>query len=386
MPIHAHWFLPTSGDSRTILGSGRVVGRSARRVDDAPGDRPASIAYLGQIARAADELGFDAALTPTGTWCEDAWIATAALSQVTERLRFLVALRPGLQSPTLAAHAAATFQRVSNGRLLLNTVIGGDDPEQRRFGDYLGKDDRYARADEWLQVLRGVWSGEPFSLDGEHVTVTDALLLNPPAWPEVYLGGASQAALRTAARQADVYLTWGEPPAQVAEQLARVRAVAERERELERPLRFGIRLHVIAREKAEDAWAFANGLLDGAGQDTIDAAQAVLSSAVSEGQQRQVALHRGSKDDLVIAPNLWAGLGLLRPGAGTALVGTYDEVADRIAEFHELGIDEFIFSGYPHLEEAYQAGEGLLPVLRERGLLAEGRAGQPQPEAVPAGA
>jgi alkanesulfonate monooxygenase len=371
MPITAHWFLPTSGDSKTLLGSGRVLARSDRRIDDTPGDRPASVKYLGQVARAAEELGFTAALTPTGTWCEDAWLITAALTQVTERLKFLVALRPGVQSPTLAAQAAATYQRLSGGRLLLNTVIGGDDTEQRRYGDYLDKDARYARADEWLQVVRGVWSGEPFSLEGEHVKVTDALLLNPPQWPEVYLGGASAAALRTAARQADVYLTWGEPPAQVAEQLARVRAEEARLRELETPLRFGIRLHVVARANADDAWAAAEALIADADQATIDAAQGVLSGAVSEGQQRQIALHKGNRDNLEVSPNLWAGLGLLRPGAGTALVGSYDEVADRIAEYHELGIDEFIFSGYPHLEEAYETGEGLLPVLRRRGLLVD---------------
>jgi alkanesulfonate monooxygenase len=371
MSITAHWFLPTSGDSKTLLGSGRVVGRSARRIDDSPGDRPPSIHYLGQIARAADELGFTAALTPTGTWCEDSWLITAALTQATERLKFLVALRPGVQSPTLAAQAAATFQRLSEGRLLLNTVIGGDDTEQRRYGDYLDKDARYARADEWLQVLRGVWSGEPFSLEGEHVRVTDAVLLNPPQWPEIYLGGASEAALRTAARQADVYLTWGEPPEQVEQQLARVREEEAAHRELNAPLRFGIRLHVVARANADDAWAAADALIADADQDTIDAAQSVLSTAVSEGQRRQAALHQGRRDNLVVSPNLWAGLGLLRRGAGTALVGTYDEVADRIAEYHELGVDEFIFSGYPHLEQVYETGEGLLPVLRRRGLLVD---------------
>lgn len=187
------------------------------------------------------------------------------------------------------------------------------------------------------------------------------------------------AALRVAARQADVFLTWGEPPAQVAEQLDRVRVLADRE---ERTLRYGIRLHVITREHADDAWAAAAGLLDGASQEIIDAVQSVLQGAVSEGQKRQLALHGGSRDDLVVSPNLWAGLGLLRPGAGVALVGSYEEVADRIAEYHELGIDEFIFSGYPHLEEALHVGEGLFPVLRRRGLLAA-RDGS-LPTAVPA--
>lgn len=367
MPVTAHWFLPTSGDSTTLLGAARVVGRAERRPDDGPGDRPPSIEYLGMVARAAEQLGFEAVLTPTGTWCEDAWLVTAALTQVTSRLKFLVAFRPGMQSPTLAAQSAAAFQRLSHGRLLLNTVIGGDDTEQRRFGDYLGKDERYARANEWLDVVRGAWQGEGFSVDGEYVKVTDSIVINPPKWPEIYLGGASPAALEVAARHADVYLTWGEPPAQVAEQIARVRAAAERQG---RDIRFGIRLHVITRPEAADAWAAAEGLLDGADDEIIAAFQTIMANAVSEGQRRQRELHGGSRDNLVVSPNLWAGLGLLRPGSGTALVGSHEEVADRIAEYHELGIDEFIFSGYPHLEEVYQVGEGLLPILHERGLLA----------------
>jgi alkanesulfonate monooxygenase len=367
MSVKVHWFLPTSGDSTTLLGAARVVARTERQPGDAPGDRPPSIEYLGMVARAAEQLGFEAVLTPTGTWCEDAWLVTAALTQVTTRLKFLVAFRPGMQSPTLAAQAAAAYQRLSGGRLLLNTVIGGDDAEQRRFGDYLDKDARYARADEWLDVVRGAWTGEPFSFDGEHVKVTDSIVLNPPAWPDIYLGGASPAALRVAAKQADVYLTWGEPPAQVAEQIARVRALAEQEG---RSIRFGIRLHVITRREAADAWAAAEGLLEGADDEIIATFQTIMSNAVSEGQRRQQALHGGNRDELVVSPNLWAGLGLLRPGSGTALVGSYEEVADRIAEYHDLGIEEFIFSGYPHLEEAYQVGEGLLPVLRDRGLLA----------------
>src|SRR3954466_9951680 len=122
MSLTFHWFLPTNGDSRSVFGGGHGVSTGR-----AGGDRPASVPYLGQIARSAEQLGFEGALTPTGTWCEDAWIATAALTQVTQRLKFLVAFRPGLLSPTLAAQMAATFQRVSHGRLLLNVVVGGDE-------------------------------------------------------------------------------------------------------------------------------------------------------------------------------------------------------------------------------------------------------------------
>ena len=367
MGITLHWFLPTNGDSRTDLSLGNAVGVAGSRVTDNGGtERAPDIAYLGQIARSAEQLGFTGALTPTSSWCEDAWVMTAGLSQVTERFKFLVAFRPGLLSPTLAAHMAATHQRISRGRLLLNVVTGGDDAEQRRFGDHLGKQARYRRAGEFLQVLRALWSGQPVDFTGEFIDVRGAQIIPAPQWPTIYLGGSSPAAMDVAASWADVYLTWGEPPGAVAEKLDQVR---ERAKAAGRELRFGIRLHVIARESAGEAWAQAQRLLDGLSPAAIERAQAIQNASQSEGQRRMTALHGGRTDALEISPNLWAGVGLVRGGAGTALVGSHEEVADRIAEYHLLGIDEFILSGYPHLEEAYQVGEGVMPVLRARGLL-----------------
>jgi alkanesulfonate monooxygenase len=365
--ISLHWFLPTSGDSRSDLSLGNAVGSSGSRAQGGGEDRPPTIGYIGQVARTAEQLGFQAALAPTSSWCEDGFVITAGLTQVTERFEFLVAFRPGLMSPTLAAQMAATYQRISGGRLRLNVVTGGDDVEQRRFGDHLDKRARYARAGEFLHVVRELWTGEPVDFTGEHYAIEGALLVDPPAWPDIYLGGSSPEAIDVAARHADVYLTWGEPPAQVAAKLAVVRAAAA---EVGRELRFGIRLHVIARDTADEAWAKADALLAGLAPADIARAQAVQRASGSEGQRRMTALHGGRTDALEIAPNLWAGIGLVRGGAGTALVGSHEEVADRIEEYHELGIDEFILSGYPHLEEAYRVGEGVMPVLRRRGLLA----------------
>jgi len=368
MGVTLHWFLPTNGDSRTDLSLGNAVGVAGSRVTESGGtERAPDIGYIGQIARSAEQLGFAGALTPTSSWCEDAWVMTAGLSQVTERFKFLVAFRPGLLSPTLAAHMAATYQRISGGRLLLNVVTGGDDAEQRRYGDHLDKQARYRRAAEFLQVVRELWSGNPVDFTGEFIDVRGAQIIPAPQWPTIYLGGSSEAAVDVAASWADVYLTWGEPPGAVAEKLD---AVRERAKAAGRELRFGIRLHVIARDSAAEAWAQAQRLLDGLSPAAIERAQAIQNESQSEGQRRMTALHGGRTDALEISPNLWAGVGLVRGGAGTALVGSYEEVADRIAEYHLLGIDEFILSGYPHLEEAYQVGEGVMPVLRARGLLA----------------
>jgi alkanesulfonate monooxygenase len=288
---------------------------------------------------------------------------TSALSQHTTRLRFLVAFRPGITNPTLAAQQATTFQRMTNGRLLINVVTGGDALEQQRFGDWLSHDERYARTDEFLKILTGAWSGAPFDFEGWHYKIRGATSLAPPdPVPEVYFGGASSIAEEVAARNVDVYLLWGEPPAMARERLDRVRGKAEAEG---RAIRFGMRLHVITRETEGEAWAEAERILDTMDPALIDAAQQLLQKSESVGQQRMRSLHNGNPEDLEVSPNLWAGIGLVRPGAGTALVGNHEQVAERLFEYHDLGIDEFILSGHPHLEEVYAVGEGVLPLVTE---------------------
>jgi alkanesulfonate monooxygenase len=378
--LHLHWFLPTSGDGRDIPGGHHTATGTVGRINIT---RRPDIEYLAQIARSAEQLGFEAVLTPTGTWCEDAWLTTAALTRETTRLKFLVAFRPGVISPTLAAQMAATYQRLSGGRLLLNVVTGGDAVEQHRFGDWLGHDERYERTDEFLTVVRGVWSGEPFDFTGRHYTVAGAQTLAPPdPVPGIFFGGASTIAQQVAAKHVDTYLTWGEPPADVAARLDNVRSYAAA---AGRTLTFGIRLHVISRDTAAEAWAEANAMVARLDPEAIARAQAAFNGSESVGQKRMAALagaalgparqaspgrHNGRTDRLEIYPNLWAGYGLVRGGAGTALVGSHEEVAERIAEYHALGLDHFILSGQPHLEEAYWFGEGVIPLLRERGLLA----------------
>ncbi|MFJ1703678.1 LLM class flavin-dependent oxidoreductase [Kitasatospora sp. NPDC088346] len=361
MTLTAHWFLPTTGDSRHVVGGGH-----GSTPGTAGADRPPTVEYLGQIARSAEQLGFAGALTPTGAWCEDAWLTTAMLTRVTERLKFLVAFRPGQLSPTLAAQMATSYQNQSHGRLLLNVVTGGESAEQRAYGDFLDKDGRYARTDEFLDITGRLWRGERVDHHGAHLRVEGAELTRlPEPVPEVYFGGSSAAAERVAARHADVYLTWGEPPGQVAGKIARIRAAAAAHG---RTPRFGIRLHTITRDSSAEAWAEAGRLLAGMDPERVRRTQEALARSESEGQRRMRELHGGATDRLEVSPNLWAGIGLVRGGAGTALVGSHREVADRIEEYHALGVDEFVLSGVPHLEEAYRVGEGVLPELAARGL------------------
>jgi alkanesulfonate monooxygenase len=373
-PVKLHWFLPTYGDSRTIVGGGHGMPAGA-----AHSDRDASIDYLASIVRAAETFGFTGALIPTGAWCEDAFVTAALLARETTSLAFLVAFRPGLVSPTLSAQMAATFARHAPGRILLNVVVGGEAHEQRSFGDHLDKDARYERCDEFLDVVRGLFAGETVTLKGKHVDVEAAALALPPnPIPPLYFGGSSPAAGPVAARHADVYLTWGEPPEAVRKKIDWIRELSVAQG---RDVRFGIRLHTISRDTADEAWEHAAKLIDALDDDTVRGAQEGLARSQSEGQRRMRELHEANRADgswkdarsLEIAPNLWSGVGLVRGGAGTALVGSHTEVADRIAEYAEVGIDEFIFSGYPHLEELFWFGEGVVPILRQRGLFDAGR-------------
>ncbi|EFG83053.1 FMNH2-dependent alkanesulfonate monooxygenase [Novacetimonas hansenii] len=347
--INALWFLPTHGDSR-YLGTQK-------------GGRPVDLPYLQQVAQAADTLGYYGVLIPTGRSCEDSWVVASALAPLTRRLRFLIALRPGLLSPTLAARMTATLDRFSQGRLLINIVTGGDPAENAGDGLFADHATRYEITDEFLDIYRALLRGEHVTYEGKHITVRDGHLLFPTLQkdgPPIYFGGSSEAASHVAAKSVDKYLTWGEPPAQVAEKISHIRALA---RARGREVSFGIRLHVIVRETTAEAWAEANRLISYLDDATIAKAQSVFARMDSVGQSRMSALHGGQRDRLEISPNLWAGVGLVRGGAGTALVGDAATVAERIDEYRRLGIDTFIFSGYPHVEEAYQFGERVLPLL-----------------------
>jgi alkanesulfonate monooxygenase len=347
--MEVFWFIPTHGD-------GRYLGTSY-------GARTVTYSYVKQIAQAADELGFSGVLLPTGRSCEDAWVTASTLIPATKQLKFLVAVRPGLMSPTVAARMAATFDRLSNGRLLVNVVTGGDPVEQAGDGIFLDHDERYELTDEFLTIWRQALQGEEVNYEGEYLQVKGAKIFYPPVqapYPPLYFGGSSPKAQEIAVDHVDVYLTWGEPPAQVAEKIEIVRKLAAAKG---RTVRFGIRLHVIVRETDEEAWTAAEQLIQYVDDETIASAQKIFARMDSEGQKRMSQLHAGDRSNLVISPNLWAGVGLVRGGAGTALVGDPETVAARMKEYTDIGIETFIFSGYPHLEEAYRVAELLFPLL-----------------------
>ncbi|TPQ49622.1 alkanesulfonate monooxygenase, FMNH(2)-dependent [Prosthecomicrobium hirschii] len=349
-PLDFFWFIPTSGDG-PYLGT-----------DD--GHRAPDPRYLREIATAVDRLGFGGVLIPTGANCEDSWITATALATATEKLKFLVAIRPGTASPAFYARIAAALDRVSNGRLLINIVVGGAPRELAGDGIFLEHDRRYDHAGEFFDIFEALARGETATLHGEHIRAEGARLHFPfvqAPRPPLYFGGSSDAAIEFSAGRVEKYLTWGEPPADVAEKIARVRKAAAAKG---RAVTFGIRLHFIVRETDEEAFAAADRLISRLDDETIAAQQAKFATeSDSVGQRRMSALHGGRRDNLYVAPNLWAGVGLVRGGAGTALVGSPATVARRLKEYQDLGIDTVIGSGYPHLEEAYRVAELLFPEL-----------------------
>lgn len=328
------------------------------------GARKIDLPYLRQIASAVDHLGFSGSLLATGP--HDTWVLGSSLITSTERMRFLIAVHPPLISPVLAAKMTQTFDEFSQGRVLLN-IINGSTSQMRAYGSTLDHDERYAYTDEWITVWRKAMAGESLDFHGKYITAEGRALqpktVQPPT-PPLWFGGSSQAAHETAAKHIDTYLSWGEPPSLVAEKIKELSEIASKHG---RKLRYGIRLYLIVRNTDEEAWGEANRLLSTMDEATVGHAQALLRGSDSVGQQRMLGLHNGripeDARELEIYPNLWAGLSLVRPGPGTAIVGSPETVLARIQEYRDAGISTFIFSGIPLLEEAYRVAELILPHL-----------------------
>jgi alkanesulfonate monooxygenase len=341
MTIDFGWFLPTMGDAERI----------------GPPTREPDLEYLVRVAQAAEDAGFVFALVPVGTTCGDAWLASAMVAARTDKLKFLVAMRPGFVAPTVAAKMANTFDQMSRGRVLINVVTGGFPAELAADGDFTEHDERYVRTQEFMQVVRRAWTEKKWSHEGayyrtENSDVHPRTFQKP--YPPFYFGGASDAAKRVGADEADVYLLWGETIPMVRERIAEMRELAAARR---RTLRFGMRIHVLVRETDAQARADAEALIAGIPDRFQDMMDRHMSGSDSEGEKRQRML----REQEWLGPNLWSGIGKARLGVGTALVGDGASVAARLQEYVDEGIDTFILSGYPHLEEAERFGRYVMP-------------------------
>lgn len=347
---HFHWFLPMHHDQRFYGGD--------------PRPRESTPRYLGDVARAAETAGFESMLLATAHATRDTWLVGATAAQATTSIRFIVAFRTGYALPTLTAQMIETFEELHPGRLDINLVTGSEPNEQQAYGDTIAKQDRYRRTAEFAGILNAELDGKPFDFAGEFYEVRGGGRPRPaPRRPKIYFGGLSEEAADVGARFADVQLMYGETPPMAAEHVERV---AELAAGYGRELEFGIRIQLIARERAEDAWAETDRILARLDPRQVAERQTQIATRQSIGQARVQSLNPGviDRDALQPYPHMWSGLGLIAGGGGsTALVGSFEDVAETIQDYVDVGIDHFIVSGAPLLEEAYRVGEGLLPLF-----------------------
>ncbi len=370
MSTEFFWRLPLGSDGPNLAMDKNNRGGLAHRPGAiAPGRLPNGepdgftyVDYIAQVAKAAELAGFEGALLPTGP---EPWIVAAALARETRRIKFLIAFQAAWTLPAYAAQQAGILQNLSHGRLEWNIITGGVPPQQRANGDFLEHDLRYKRTGEFLDIVKGLWQNETFSYEGEIYRLENGALwpaLRRESRPGVYFSGFSDAALTVAARHADVYLNWAEPIDKLRPHIDRVRDLAARQG---RSVRFGLRVDLLARETEATAWAEARrqyALIDGRTEALLNR---INGGSDSVGAARQTAYHENKEgfDDLIVGPNLWAGFGKARPGPAVGLVGSYQNVAERLAEFRDAGISTFILAGNPHLEEALRVGQEVLPLV-----------------------
>ena len=317
--------------------------------------------YAARIARAHEDSGFDQVLIGYSSAYPDGAQLAAYAAAHTSTLRFLVAHRPGFVAPTLAARTFATLDQFTGGRVTINVITGGHDVEQRRDGDYLAKDDRYARTDEYLGILRRAWSSpEPFSHEGRFYRFEDFVSQVRPVGGTIplYFSGSSPAAYATGVRHADAYMFWGEPLAQTAEQIAAVRAAADAAGRPEP--RFSVSFRPILGATEELAWERAHAILGRIGPSRFFGAGAAPANVGS--QRLLAAAAAGDRHDRA----LWTATAKASGAAGnsTALVGTPDTVARALLDYHDLGVTTFLIRGYDPLDDAIDYGRELIPAVR----------------------
>lgn len=350
-----HWFNPLSHDNRDLS---TPPGRERRVTPE----------YRIDAVRAAERLGFESVLCMVGQYCNDPWLAAAALIPQTQTIKPIVAVRTGYTHPAVIAHQVLTFQELSNNRLWLNMVTASHEKELHGYGDFLDKDARYRRSDEFMHIMTECWKGELFDFEGEFYRVEGAGLPRPLAVrPLIFSGGSSDAGLELAAKYSDIHLSYGEPPPLIAET---VQKAGERAAKHGRELEFGLKINVIARRTSDEAWAETDRLLAGLDDGQIERQQKNIASRASTGQARVQAFNAGTKADpqsLRFYPNMWSGSGLTGAGGGsTTLVGSFEEVAERIDEYLSVGVQHMLFSAHPLLEGAYEVAEGIFPYFKDR--------------------
>nr|WP_174505290.1 LLM class flavin-dependent oxidoreductase [Acinetobacter sp. Marseille-Q1620] len=334
------------------------------------GDDFSYIDYLSQIARAAEINGFGGALMVNAPTGEEPWTVCSLLARETKKLNYVTAFQPYHFSPFNAVQSAATYQRATGNRLVWNIINGGSEVLQQQIGDSIPHDERYDRASEFLDVVKGFWANDSFHYKGKYYSAEGGGLkhpLNKAQLPIICTAGSSIAAREFAAKHADYYLMRAERPDEIAELIADMRQrAAKYGRE---NIKFGMSVDTIARRTEQEALDEAQRFLDEAAEKqrlNIGAAHAGLRSARMLSFENEYSEKKGSTNvhDFFIHKNVWSGFGYIGIPPGVALVGSYDQIIERVKEYNDIGIDLFFLAGYPHLEEAYRLGEYVLPYFK----------------------
>lgn len=376
MSIDFFWRIPTHGEpsshrSRTPYRGDWLQGQDHIRNPGLGGggqDGYTYIDYLSEVAHAAEISGFHGGLLPSFPMTDEPWAISSFLARETKTFRFMIAFQPGFLNPITAARMTASLQRATGGRALFNIITGGGGPAQLWWGDSFSHDDRYARTTEFLDILRGVWQGSAFNYQGRFYQVEEAALpfpLNQETFPEIYFSGSSDAALASASRHADYYLSWLEPLAQLRDKFERVKTRTD---QLGRKIKCAVRVDIVARATEEEAWREVRRGFENLDPKQVGRYKQLLArSGDSVGGQRQSTFRPTTINDyrdLIIEPNIWSGFNLLRGGQGQGIVGSYEQVAQRLDDLVALGADAFILASTSHLEEAYRVGEEVLPLVQ----------------------
>ena len=348
MSAHFYWFSPTNGD-------GEYLGLEEP-------DRKPTLEYVVDVAKRAENAGFEGILIPTGIPYLDSWLVGSAIIHHTEKIKPLIAFRPGFVAPTVAAKMASTLDQFSEGRILVNVVTGGSSSELAQDGDYLTHEQRYKRTDEFLDVIKESWTGEGFDHRGDFFTVSNGELI-PPLYQKqgvpIYFGGSSDIAKEIAAKSADVYLQWGEPVSQVKQQ---IEDVTKRAKKYGRELEYGVRLHVVVRDTEEEAWKAAEKIISKVDRNIEQHMNNYYDTTDSVAQKRMNEITKKSDR---FDKYSWSGIGKIRKGAGTALVGTPEQIKEGLQDYIDIGVKHFILSGFPHAEEAERFGALVLPFFQK---------------------
>lgn len=371
--VQFHWRIPIHGDKGDLSSPNYTRGTWGPLVDGnqaptvvngAPDDATPYHDYLLQVAKSAEIAGFDGALIPSFQDSEDPWVIASSIARHTKTLRFMIAYQPMWFDPLQAAKASASLQRLSNGRLLFNIITGGGGPVQLWWGDRIAHDDRYTRTTEFLDVLKGVWNGGPFSYKGKFYQIENAGLPAPltgQRFPELYFVGSSDAALAAQGKHADFDLTHLEPEANLVRKFERVRELASKDGRTVKP---AVRFNIIARRTPEEAWAVVKRAWANVDWDAKEAADKKRHRGDAVGSWR-VEVTRNTRIEDLIVEDLWGGFGTLgSQGSPLGFVGSYEQAAELIDKYIRLGVRGFVLSSTPALEEALHVGEEVLPLVR----------------------